>query len=61
MSTYYCLYCKKCKKSIPIIRNAMYFDDELAPPDKLSEFISEHYSHGIVLLIEHEVDDLRYK
>lgn len=38
----------------------MYFDDELAPPYKLSEFISEHYSHGIVLLSEHDVDNLRY-
>jgi len=58
MSMYYCLYCDKCRKSLPIFRNGMYCD---VKPDDIYDFIIQHQEHGIALLDEHEVDRYRYR
>jgi len=54
MSMYYCLYCEKCKKRLPVFRNGMYCDAE---PDDIYDFIIAHQYHGITLVTEHEAYD----
>jgi len=58
VSMYYCLYCDKCRESLPVFRNGMICDIE---PNKLYNFIVKHQEHGIVLLDEHKVDNLKYR
>jgi len=55
MSMYYDLVCTDCKERLATFRNGMICD---AKEEDIHNFIMKHQSHYIILINEHESDEL---